>query len=138
MATPQIPGGKCEHCRAPLIDLFAEWTDEYQSAAGKQLILAGGIVFDCYHCRQPLQLALPLALIVPHKLPDQYQIAVRRKSRCEAWLVSQHPGQSLSQIVEAAGWQHNGQWAFDGYVWAEGGTHRHGQDAPPGTQGAKP
>ena len=32
MATPQIPDDKCEHCGAPIIDLFAEWTDDYQTA----------------------------------------------------------------------------------------------------------
>ena len=44
MATPQIPGGTCGHCRAPVIDLFAEWTDEYQTSGGKQAILAGAVV----------------------------------------------------------------------------------------------
>lgn len=136
--TPQIPAGKCGHCQAPLIDLFAEWTDAYQTAAGKQLILAGDIVFDCYSCGKPLQLVLPLALVLPRKRPDEYKTAVRRKARCEAWLTSQHPGQSLSQVVEAAGWQHNSRWAFDGYVWAEGETRRHGQDVPPGIQGVSP
>jgi hypothetical protein len=138
MATPQIPGGTCGHCQAPPLDLFAEWTEEYQSAAGKQAILAGDVVFDCYYCRKPLQLVLPLALVFPWKRPEEYQTAVRRKARCEAWLASQHPGQSLSQVVEAAGWQNNGQWAFDGYVWGEGTTHQHGQDAAPGAQGANP
>ncbi len=134
MATPQIPGGRCEHCRAPIIDLSAEWTDEYQSPAGKQAILAGEFVFDCYYCRQPLQLVLPLALVRPRKKPDEYQVAVRSRARCESWLLSQHPGQSLTQVIEAAGWQHYGQWAFDGYCWVEGAVHQHGQDSPPTSQ----
>src|SRR5437868_10595304 len=67
MATPQIPGGECGHCRAPIIDVFAEWTDDYQTKQGKQAILAGDIVFDCYYCGGPLQVILPLALILPQK-----------------------------------------------------------------------
>ena len=55
MATPQIPGGKCGHCQAPIIDLFAEWTEEYQTREGKQNICEGRIVFDCYYCEGPLQ-----------------------------------------------------------------------------------
>jgi hypothetical protein len=27
-----------------------------------------------------------------------------------------------------AGWQHRGEWAFDGYNWKEGDIHQHGQD----------
>ena len=131
MATPQIPGGQCPHCLAPIVDLFAEWTDEYQTAAGKQAILAGDIVFDCYHCARPVQLVLPLALIVPQKLPGSYRIAVRSQARCHAWLASQHPGSSLSQVVAMAGWQYGGKWAFDGYNWKEGIVHRHGKDAAP-------
>ena len=65
MATPQIPGGRCLHCGAPVIDPFAEWTEEYQTATGKRDILAGDVVFDCYFCEGPLQLALPLAIVVP-------------------------------------------------------------------------
>jgi hypothetical protein len=129
MATPQIPDGKCVHCQAPIVDVFAEWTDEYQTKEGKQAILAGDIVFDCYYCQSPLQLGLPLSLCAPKK--GQYALAKRRKSRCEEWLRSQHPGQSLSQIVEAANWQHGGKWAFDGYNWAEGHVHHHGLDKPP-------
>jgi hypothetical protein len=138
MATPQIPGGQCPHCQAPVIDLFAEWTDEYQSAQGKQAILAGDIVFDCYFCEGPIQLTLPLALVPPQKASDQYRLAKRKQSRCRAWLQLQHPGQSLSQIIEAANWQYGAEWAFDGYNWAEGTIHRHGQDSPPGFQGALP
>lgn len=131
MATPQIPEGECVHCQAPIIDLFAEWTDEYQTPAGKKDMLAGIIVFDCYYCEKVTQLVLPLALILPQNDPAQYRIAKRKKSRCEDWLRSQHPGESLSDVVEKAGWQHNGQWAFDGYHWQEGEVHRHGQDSPP-------
>jgi hypothetical protein len=131
MATPQIPGGRCPRCQAPIIDLFAEWTDEYQTAAGKQAILAGSVVFDCYYCESPLQLVLPLAIIPPQKGPADYQVAKRKKSRCEDWLRSQHPGDSLSQVVEKAAWQHGTQWAFDGYNWGDGGVHHHGQDSPP-------
>lgn len=131
MATPQVPGGQCAHCLAPVVDVFAEWTDEYQTSAGKQGILAGDLVFDCYYCQGPLQLVLPLALILPQKGPNQYRVAKRWKARCVSWLQSQHPGQSLSQVVEAANWQHAGRWAFDGYNWAEGDVHHHGQDVPP-------
>jgi hypothetical protein len=138
MATPQVPDGRCPRCDAPIIDVFAEWTDEYQTATGKQAILRGEIVFDCYYCQQPMQLRLPLALGLPDKGPADYHIATRRKARCEEWLRSQHPGQSLSQVVEAADWQFVGRWAFDGYNWAEGATHRHGQDSPPVGQGANP
>ena len=138
MATPQIPGGTCGHCGAPVIDLFAEWTDEYQTASGKQDILAGAVVFDCHYCQGPLQLQLPLALVLPKKQPGQYQLAKRRKGRCEEWLRSQHPGQSLSQLVEAAAWKYAGQWAFDGYNWSEGEVHHHGQDAPPTSPGNNP
>jgi hypothetical protein len=137
MATPQIPEGKCLHCQAPVIDLFAEWTEEYQTAEGKQAILAGDIVFDCYYCQGPLQLALPLALLAPQKEPGAYRVAKRRKARCEAWLRGQHPGLTLSQVVESAGWQYQGAWAFDGYNWAEGEAHRHGVDVPPAA-GANP
>src|SRR5436309_135535 len=120
MATPQIPAGRCAHCQAPIIDLFAEWTDEYQTPRGKQAILAGDVVFDCYYCEGPLQLVLPLGLILPQKGPNDYAVAKRKRSRCEDWLRSQHPGQTLSQVVEAASWQHGGRWALDGYNWAEG------------------
>ncbi len=138
MATPQVPGGKCPNCQAPVIDLFAEWTDEYQSMQGKQAILAGDIVFDCYYCEGPLQLVLPLALTLPQKRPDQYKLAKRKQSRSADWLRSQHPGQSLSQVVEAANWQYGAKWAFDGYNWAEGIVHRHGHDRPQATQGVIP
>ena len=131
MATPQVPDGRCEHCNSPIIDLFAEWTEEYQTRKGKQAILAGDVVFDCYYCQKPLQLVLPLALVVPQKRPGAYRVAKRQKTRCEAWLQGQHPGETLSLIVEKAGWQYEDQWAFDGYNWAEGGTHRHRQDFPP-------
>ena len=131
MATPQVPGGNCPHCNAPVIDVFAEWTEDYQTARGKQAIMAGDVVFDCYYCQEPLQLILPLALVGPQKHPGDYRVAKRRKARCEAWLRSQHPGQSLSQIVEAANWQFGGKWAFDGYNWAEGIPHHHRHDAPP-------
>jgi hypothetical protein len=114
-----------------VIDLFAEWTDAYQTSTGKQAILAGAVVFDCYYCQMPLQPQLPLALVAPQKGAHPFQVAKRRRSRCEDWLRSQHPGQSLSAIVEAAGWKHAGKWAFDGYNWEEGQLHRHGQDAPP-------
>jgi hypothetical protein len=77
MATPQVPGGRCGHCQAPVIDLFAEWTDEYQSADGKKAILAGEVVFDCYYCQGPLQLTLPLALVLPQRARDQYRLAKR-------------------------------------------------------------
>ena len=129
--TPPIPDGKCVHCQAPIVDLFAEWTEEYQTADGKRAIMAGDIVFDCYYCQRPLQLVLPLELIHPRKPAGQYQIAKRRKSRCEDWLRLQHPGESLSQVVEKAGWKSEDAWAFDGYNWQEGGIHRHGLDQPP-------
>jgi hypothetical protein len=85
MATPQIPDGRCPFCQAPIIDLFAEWTEEYQTAEGKRAILAGSIVFDCYYCQQPMQLVLPLALIPPGKEPLQYRIAKRDRARCQQW-----------------------------------------------------
>jgi hypothetical protein len=138
MATPQIPDGNCVHCQAPIIDLFAEWTEEYQTPEGKRAICAGEIVFDCYYCGGPLQLTLPLALISPAKGPEEYRMAKRQRSRCDDWLRSQHPGESLSQVVEKAGWQFRGKWAFDGYNWKEGAAHRHGKDTPPGSQGANP
>src|SRR5579871_1346341 len=119
MATPPIPDGRCIHCHAPVVDLFAEWTDIYQTPEGKKAILTGAVVFDCYFCQQPLQLILPLALIAPLKEPGEYQIVRRRKSRCHAWLQAQHPGETLSQVVEKAGWQSEGRWAFDGYNWEE-------------------
>jgi hypothetical protein len=128
---PQIPEGTCFHCQAPIIDLFAEWTEEYQSHQGRQAILAGTIVFDCYYCQGPLQLKLPLALTPPVKGPDQYRVAKRTRTRCEAWLQSQHAGASLSAFVEQVGFQCAGKWAFDGYNWAEGTVHRHGEAAPP-------
>jgi hypothetical protein len=131
MATPQIPGGQCPHCGAPVIDLFAEWTDEYQTPAGKQGILAGDIVFDCYYCEGPLQLVLPLAIVLPRKSAGAYQVAKRGKARCEAWLRAQHPGLSLSQVVEMAAWQFGDRWAFDGYNWREGDVHHHRQDTAP-------
>ncbi len=83
MATPQIPEGKCVHCQAPIIDLFAEWTDDYQTREGKQAILAGEVVFDCYYCQRPLQLVLPLALVPPQKGQDEYRVAKRSKARSE-------------------------------------------------------
>ncbi len=132
MATPQIPDGKCVHCQAPIIDLFAEWTDEYQTMEGKRAILAGEIVFDCYFCQQPLQLILPLSLVLPKKSTEEYRVAKRRKSRCTLWLESQHPGMTLSQIVEAAHWKHQEIWAFEGYNWKEGVVHVHGTDSVPG------
>jgi hypothetical protein len=138
MATPQIPEGRCAHCQAPVVDLFAEWTDEYQTRNGKQAILAGEIVFDCYYCEQPLQLSLPLALSLPQKQPGEYVVAKRKKGRCEDWLRSQHPGDTLSKVVEKANWQYGNQWAFDGYNWAEGEVHQHGQDASPAPVGGNP
>jgi hypothetical protein len=138
MATPQIPGGQCPNCQASIIDLFAEWTDEYQTAGGKKAILAGDIVFDCYYCQEPVQLVLPLALIAPVKAAGSFQLAKRSKVRCQDWLISQHPGHSLSEIVVMAAWQHHGKWAFDGYNWKEGDIHRHGQDAPPTLPGGGP
>jgi hypothetical protein len=135
---PQIPEGKCVHCQAPVIDLFAEWTADYQSPQGRQEILAGTIVFDCYYCQGPLQLTLPLALIAPLKEQDKFRVAKRTRARCDAWLRSQHAGESLSQFVENAGFTCAGKWAFDGYNWAEGMIHRHGKDSPPPSQGANP
>jgi hypothetical protein len=134
MPTPPIPNGKCVHCHAPIVDLFAEWTDAYQTAEGKKAILAGDVVFDCYYCQQPLQLILPLAIIEPQKPPGQYQVAKRTKSRCAAWLRSQHPGERLSRIVENAGWKFEDHWAFDGYNWKEGEVHRHGHDDAPASE----
>ncbi|SRR6266851_4573976 len=135
MATPQIPEGRCDHCQAPIIDLFAEWTDEYQTKEGKRAILAGEIVFDCYYCQGLLQLILPLALILPHKGPNEYQVAKRKKSRSEDWIRSQHPGDSLSGVIEKGNWRYRGKWAFDGYNWSEGSVHQHGQDMPPAPHG---
>jgi hypothetical protein len=120
-----------------VVDVFAKWTDDYQTKQGKQAILAGDVVFDCYYCQQPLQLVLPLALVPPRRGPNAYRVAKRKKSRCEDGVGSQHPGETLSQIVEKAGWQHGGRWAFDGYNWGEGGVHHHGQDTPP-QPGANP
>jgi hypothetical protein len=131
MATPQIPEGRCLHCQAPVVDLFAEWTDEYQTKEGKKAILAGDAVFDCYYCQGLLQLILPLAVILPQKKSGEYRVAKRVKSRCEDWLRSQHPGESLSQVVEKANWRFQDRWAFDGYNWQEGTIHHHGQDSPP-------
>jgi len=131
MATPQIPGGKCGHCGASVIDVFAEWTDEYQTRQGKQAILAGDTVFDCYYCEGPLQLQLPLALTLPQREVGNFHVAKRKKVRCEEWLRTQHPGQSLPDVVEAANWKHAGKWACDGYNWAEGSVHVHRQDVAP-------
>jgi hypothetical protein len=129
---PPIPDGKCTSCNAPVIDLFAEWTDEYQTPEGKQAIVAGAIVFDCPYCQGPLQLRLPLAVTLPEKGPGEYRVAKRRKARCQEWLMTQHPGKALSEIVESVGWCYQGKWAFDAYNWAEGETHHHGQDDAPG------
>src|SRR5579859_1342784 len=104
MATPQIPEGRCVHCHAPIVDLFAEWTAEYQTPEGKRAILAGDVVFDCYYCQGHLQLVLPLAIVPPQKEPGKYRVAKRSRSRCADWLRSQHPGETLSQVVEKAGW----------------------------------
>jgi hypothetical protein len=134
MATPQIPDGSCWHCGAPIIDLFAEWTEEYQTPEGKQAIIQGKILFDCYYCQQAIELQLPLSLTQPVRPAGDYRVAKRSKSRCEQWLRSQHPGQSLAQVVEAANWIYKGQWAFDGYNWAEGPAHSHQQDTPPPLQ----
>src|SRR5439155_5587624 len=109
-----------------------------QAVAGKQAILAGDIVFDCYYCEQPMQLTLPLALIAPRKAPSAHRIAKRSRQRCEAWLTSQHPGYSLSQVVQMAGWHDGRKWAFDGYNWKEGDIHHHGQDAAPTAGGGNP
>src|SRR5437773_161137 len=84
MATPQIPDGQCAHCGAPIIDLFAEWTDDYQTQEGKRAILDGRVVFDCYYCQGPLQLALPLALQAPVYDVGQYRVTRRRQVRCAA------------------------------------------------------
>ena len=65
------PRWACVHCRAPVIDLFAEWTDEYQTPGGKRAILAGDVVFDCYCCHGLLRLVLPLAIVGPHKAAAQ-------------------------------------------------------------------
>jgi len=131
MATPQIPGGQCPHCAGPIIDLFAEWTEEYQTAAGKRDILVGDVVFDCYFCEGPFQLVLPLAIVLPMQPANAYRVAKRSKGRCEAWLRAQHPGASLSEVVEMAGWQFGPRWAFDGYNWREGDVHHHRQDTAP-------
>jgi hypothetical protein len=131
VATPQIPGGRCPHCGAPVIDLFAEWTEEYQTPAGKRDILAGDVIFDCYFCEGLLQLVLPLAIVAPVKPASAYRVAKRAKARCEAWLRAQHPGVSLSEVVEMAGCQFGQRWAFDGYNWREGSAHHHRQDTAP-------
>lgn len=123
--TPPIPDGRCPHCDAPIVDLFAEWTDEYESQEGKQRILAGDVVFDCYFCQQPIQLCLPLDLMAPAKKIGDYRIAKRSRRKCDEWLQGQHPDQTLSQFVENADLQYQGRWAFDGYNWKEGETHRH-------------
>jgi hypothetical protein len=113
------------------VDLFAEWTDDYQTSAGKKAITAGEVVFDCYYCQGPLQLVVsPLSLAAPLNGPTEYRVARRKRSRCDAWLRSQHPGETLSQVIERAEWHHQGKWAFDGYNWEEGDVHRHGADAP--------
>jgi hypothetical protein len=138
MATPQIPEGRCPQCEAPLVDLFAEWTDEYQTPEGKRAILVGEVIFDCYYCQAPVQLVLPLALIRPQTGKGHRRVAKWKKSRCEEWLRSQHPGASLSHVVEIAAWKFAGQWAFDGYNWDEGEVHRHGQDSPPTSHGVSP
>lgn len=135
MPTPPIPEGQCVHCHAPIVDLFAEWTEEYQTAEGKRAIMAGAVVFDCYYCEGPLQLILPLALVLPQRALDKFLVAKRLRARCENWLRSQHPGETLSQVVENAGWRFGDRWAFDGYNWGEGGCHRHGQDVAPGALG---
>jgi hypothetical protein len=122
---------RCVHCQAPVRDLFAEWTDEWQDPAGKAAILAGATVFDCPYCQGTLQLVLPLALQAPLRPVGNYRVAKRTKKRCEDWLRSQHAGLSLSDVIEAYGMDHNGKWAFDGYNWGDGGIHRHGQDMPP-------
>jgi hypothetical protein len=131
MPTPQIPGGECPHCHAPVIDLFAEWTDEYQTSSGKKAILAGNIVFDCCFCQGPIQLVLPLAIESPRLPPGAFFVAKRSRTRCDEWLLSQHPGYSLSQVIEMAALQHGGKWAFEGYNWKEGTIHQHGVDAAP-------
>jgi hypothetical protein len=122
---------QCVHCQAPVADLFAEWTDEWQDPAGKPAILAGAVVFDCPYCQGPLQLVLPLAIRSPLQPGGSYRVAKRTRKRCEDWLTAQHPGRSLSEVIEAYGMDHNGAWAFDGYRWGDGGAHRHGHDTPP-------
>src|SRR5262249_23018942 len=52
-----------------------EWTEEYQTPAGKRGILAGDVVFDCSFCEGPLQLVLPLALVAPVKPASTYRVA---------------------------------------------------------------
>jgi hypothetical protein len=136
LMVPPIPEGNCVHCQAPIVDLFAEWTEAYQTAEGKRVILAGDVVFDCYYCQGPLQLVLPLAVVLPQKQPGQYKVAKREQVRCEEWLRNQHPGQTLSQVVESAGWKFGDQWAFHGYNWKEGSVHHHGADHPPSPSGA--
>ena len=122
---------RCPHCLAPIRDLFAEWTDEWQSPIGKSAILSGDVVFDCPFRQGPVQLVLPLALVAPRRAAGHYRVAKRTRRRCEEWLRSQHPGQTVSQVIEAIGLDHNGKWAFDGYNWGDGGIHRHGHDAGP-------
>lgn len=99
--TPPIPDGRCPHCNGPILDLFAEWTDDYETEEGKRAILAGDIVFDCYFCQQPMQLCLPLDLIVPEKQPGQYRVAKRRKTKCEEWLARQHPASPWRKLSKA-------------------------------------
>jgi hypothetical protein len=93
--------------------------------------MAGDVVFDCSYCQGPLELVLPLAVQLPHRGMGQYRVAKRKKHRCEEWLRSQHPGQSLSQVMEAMGMDFNEKWAFEGYNWGDGDIHIHGQDVAP-------
>jgi hypothetical protein len=65
-------------------------------------------------------------------------VAKRKKSKCEDWLRNQHPGQSLSDVISAAGWQHAGRWAFDGYNWQEGTVHHDGQGSAAFLHGSQP
>jgi hypothetical protein len=136
--TPPIPDGKCPYCGAPIPDLFAEWTAEYQTSDGKRAIMAGDVVFDCYYCQAPVQLVLPLEVVRPDKGPGEYMVAKRSWARCEDWLRSQHPGESLSEVLEKMGLNFAGTWAFDGYNWQEGGMHHHRSDKPPSVPGANP
>src|SRR5262245_48856888 len=112
---PPIPDGHCPHCQVPDGGLFAEWTAEYQTPAGKQAIMAGEVVFDCYFCGQPFQLVLPLDIILPRKPSGASRVARRQKFRCQEWLRSQHPGEALSDVVAKLGLDYSGRWAFDGY-----------------------